>query len=153
MRFQGFQAVLVIDRGSAPVAPGESSDLHRVIHLGGGNAGRVTVVLVAGEAGEDASLASRAWSVAIRLRPLSCAETEVYLGAKLAAAGCRDAIFTRRAVTRLHVHSAGNPRGLDRLASLSLMAGASRGLEAISSELVDSVLAECHFPPEHAFCT
>ena len=119
--------------------------------MNGFDSGRVTVVLVAGEGWEDANLGSGAWTLAIRLRPLSCSETELYLGAKLAAAGCRDPIFTDRAVTRLHVHSSGNPRGLDRLASLTLLAGASRGLEAVSSELVDSVLKECHLPSEHAF--
>ena len=150
---QGFQVVLVIDRGSAPVTPSESNELDRLIRLGGGEDGRVTVVLVAGEWPEHESLASRTWSLAIRLRPLSCSETEVYLGAKLAAAGCRDAIFTQRAVSRLHVHSAGIPRGLDRLASLALLAGASRGLEAVSSELVDTVLGECHLPVERALLT
>jgi MSHA biogenesis protein MshM len=149
--FQGFQAVLVIDRGSAPVDPGESIELHRFFHLGESGAGRVTVVIAAGEEWEDANPAVGAWTLAIRLRPLSFSETELYLSAKLAAAGCRDAIFTSRALARLHLHSAGSPRGLDRLASLALLAGASRGLEGISSEVVDSVLSECHLPPEHVF--
>ncbi len=70
--------------------------------------------------------------------------------AKLAAAGCREAIFSQRAVTRLHFHSRGSPSGLDRLASLCLMAGAYRGLEAISSDVVEGVLGECHQPAEHA---
>ena len=134
---QGFQVVLAVDRGPAPVAPGEVDELQRLVQLGGG-AGRVTVVLVADEEWTEASSAVQAWTLAIRLRPLSCSETEFYLGGKLAAAGCHEAIFTSRAVSRLHVHSAGNPRGVDRLASLALIAGASRGLEAISSELVDS---------------
>ena len=52
-------------------------------------------------------------------------------------------------MTRLHVHSGGNPGGLDRLASLSLMAGAYRGLEAISSDVVEGVLGECQQPADH----
>ena len=85
-----------------------------------------------------AALSVTVWTLAVGLRPLSCSEAETYLTAKLAAAGCREAIFSQRAVTRLHVHSRGSPRGLDRLASLCLMAGAYRGLEAISSDVVEA---------------
>jgi type II secretory pathway predicted ATPase ExeA len=147
---QGFQVVLAVDGCDPLIASGGGEDLRRLCHLGSVEGGWVTVLLVLGEESrnEDASFLS--WTLAIRLRPLSCSEAETYLTAKLAAAGCRDAIFTPRAVTRLHLLSGGSPRGLDQLASICLMAGASRGLEAISSEVVESVLCECHRPPEHA---
>jgi type II secretory pathway predicted ATPase ExeA len=148
--FQRFQAVLVIDGGTALFGASESNDLLRLLHLEGAEEGRLTVVIAAEEAEDSPSQALGHWSLAIRLRPLSRSEAEFYISSKLEAAGSRDAIFTRRALNRLHVYSSGSPRGLDRLASLSLLAGASQGLEAVTSELVGSVLAECRLPIEHA---
>jgi type II secretory pathway predicted ATPase ExeA len=147
---QGFQVVLAVDGCDTLISSGGGEDLCRLCHLGSVEGGRVTVLLILGEASRNEDVSFLSWTLAIRLRPLSCSEAETYLTAKIAAAGCRDAIFTPRAVSRLHLLSGGSPRGLDRLASLCLMAGVSRGLEAISSEVVESVLCECHRPPEHA---
>ena len=44
---------------------------------------------------------------------------------------------------RLHARSAGVPRGLDRLASLALLAGAVQRLEILSPEVVEGVAREC----------
>ena len=83
------------------------------------------------------------WGLAIRLQPLTRSEAERFLTAKLAAAGRDEPAFTPRAITRLHALSAGVPRGLDRLASLALMAGAVRRLEMIPAEVVEGVAREC----------
>src|SRR5271157_6094613 len=147
---QGFQVVLAVDDCASLIAAGAGDDLRRLEQIGASAGGRVTVLLVWGEESHEGGLSFPSWTLAVGLRSLSCSETETYLTAKLAAAGCREAIFSQRAVTRLHVHSRGSPGGLDCLASLCLMAGAYRGLEAISSDVVEGVLGECHQPTEHA---
>jgi hypothetical protein len=45
-------------------------------------------------------------------------------------------------VTRLHAWSEGVPRGLNRFATLALMAGAIQGLEVIPPDVVDAVARE-----------
>jgi MSHA biogenesis protein MshM len=147
---QGFQVVLAVDDCASLIAAGAGDDLRRLGQVGASAGGRVTVLLVLGEESHEGDLSYQSWTLAVGLRSLSCSEAETYLTAKLAAAGCREAIFSQRAVTRLHLHSRGSPSGLDRLASLCLMAGAYRGLEAISSDVVEGVLGECHQPTEHA---
>jgi hypothetical protein len=147
-RIQNLQVVLAIDDSRALSAPTRAQGVRRLLHLGAVTGGTVTLLLVTEEDAIDADPSFREWSLAIRLKPLSRGEVEEYLVAKLAAAGCRDGLFTPRAVTRLHHRCGGNPRGIDRLASLCLLLGASRRLETVTAELVDSVLAECHLPPE-----
>lgn len=80
--------------------------------------------------------------MAIGLESLTRSQAESYLAAKLAGAGCRENLFTARAITRLHCLCAGVPRGLQQLATRCLMAGASRGLEVIPPELVDRLANE-----------
>jgi len=147
---QGFQVVLAVDDCTSLIANGASADLRRLCQVGASAGGRVTVLLAQGEDSHELDLSQQSWTLAIGLRSLSCSEAETYLTAKLAAAGCREPVFSRRAITRLHLHSRGSPSGLDRLASLCLMAGAYRGLEAISSDVVEGVLGECHQPVEPA---
>ena len=55
----------------------------------------MTVLLVWGEESHEGGLSFPSWTLAVGLRPLSCSEAETYLTAKLAAAGCREAIFSR----------------------------------------------------------
>ncbi len=147
---QGLSVVLAVDGYGAIDSADGREGLLRLVHLGGRDEGRATVLLTDSVEAEDDKTGLRPWTLAIRLKPLSASEVELYLAAKLGAAGCREPIFTPRAVSRLQLLSGGSPRGLNRLGSLCLMAGASRGLEAVSSELVDSVVTECHLPPEPA---
>ncbi len=63
----------------------------------------------------------------------------------LDAVGCRDTIFTPRAVTRLHGLSEGVPRALERLATHSLMAGADRGIEVVTADVVDGAHTRLEF--------
>ncbi|MGC8641255.1 MAG: AAA family ATPase [Isosphaeraceae bacterium] len=125
-------------------------DLLRLVQGVSPDGGRVTVILTDEAEGWEDDDVSRSWTLVIRLRPLSASEVEFYLATKLAAAGCREAVFTSRAISRLQLLSGGSPRGLDRLGTLCLMAGASRGVEAVSSELVESIVAECHVPADLA---
>ncbi len=140
---QGYQVVLGVDDCRSLIETGASQDLLRLGQIGGSTACRVTVLLILDEECDESERLHPSWALTIGLRPLTCSDAERYLTAKLASAGCDEVIFSRRAMIRLHLHSEGNPRGLDRLASLCLMAGAYKGLEAISSELVEGVFGEC----------
>jgi type II secretory pathway predicted ATPase ExeA len=142
----GFQVILAVDEGGRPKIPGGHEATGRLGHLGASERGRVTVVLVVDSSEADEAFGPSDWTLSIGLAPVTRAEAEMYLAAKLAAAGCTQAIFTPCAVTRLHLHSGGSPRGLDRLASLCLMAAAAHGLESITAEVVESVLGECRPP-------
>lgn len=143
---QGMRAVLAVDDGRALAVADGAGHLYRLVRLGGVVGCPVTVLLVDGqEEGRD-PLADADWTLAVKVKPLTRTEAEAYLTARLAAAGDGDSPFTARAIARLHLLSGGVPRGLNRLASLCLMAGAIRGLEAVSSELVDTVVSECHAP-------
>ena len=138
----GFQVILAVDESGMPKFSVADEALCRLGHLGARERGRVTVLLAFdGSSGQDAVFWPSDWTLVIGLAPLSCDEAEIYLAAKLAAAECTQAIFDPSAVTRLHLHSAGSPRGLDRLASLCLMAAAAIGQETVSAELVESILS------------
>jgi type II secretory pathway predicted ATPase ExeA len=142
----GFQVILAVDEVGMHRFQGESEALRRLMHLGTRERGRVTVVLAVDCSGRDEAFWPSDWALAIGLAPISCAEAETYLAAKLAAAGCTRLVFSPSAVARLHLHSGGSPRGLDRLASPCLKAAATRGLETVSAELVESAIAECRLP-------
>ena len=118
--------MLAVDHCLSLGASGAADDLRRLEQIGAATGGRVTVLLVLENDDRSSDLMHRSWTLAVGLRSLTCSEVETYLTIKLAGAGCREAIFSPHAVTRLHLHSLGNPRGLDRLASLCLMAGAYR---------------------------
>jgi hypothetical protein len=145
---EGFQVVLAVDDGASLVAAGAGADLLRLGQLGAAFAARVTLLLVLGDESHDWVRTLPSGTLVIGLRSLSVSEADAYVNAKLATAGCREGIFSRRAITRLHLHARGIPAAVDRLASLCLMAGAYRGLEAISSEVVESVLSQCLQPVE-----
>lgn len=78
----------------------------------------------------------------IRPRRLSRDETDAYLNAKLAAAGAAESRFSPRAVSRIHVHSKGIPRSIDRLAKRSLIVASEQGAEIVGPPLVDSIALE-----------
>jgi type II secretory pathway predicted ATPase ExeA len=135
---QGIHVVLGIDDCQL-ATPDARRDIESLASLGNGTSTLLTVI--------QCGRSSRArrddrWRPTIRLESLTRSEAELFLATKLAAAGCRESPFSPRAVTRLHALCAGVPRGLQRLATRCLMAGASRGLESIPPELVDSLAEE-----------
>jgi type II secretory pathway predicted ATPase ExeA len=140
---EGFQVVVAIDDCADRLDPAMRHDLEALGHLGPGDEPGFSVIRVARTPGDPQPDPAEAWTLAIGLKRLTRSEVEVYLAAKLAAAGCAEPIFTPRALTRLHARSAGVPRGIERLAALSLMAAAARGLEVISPEIVEGVVPEC----------
>ncbi|MBX6314172.1 MAG: type II secretory pathway protein ExeA [Isosphaeraceae bacterium] len=139
-RLQGQAIVLAVDDDQGLNRPEDRLDLDRLVHLDPHPEARVSVLRVGRLSEEEPS---DPWELVIRLLPLTRSEAEQYLSAKLAAAGRDEPTFTPRALTRLHALSGGVPRGLDRLASLALMAGAARGLEIIPPEVVEAAALEC----------
>ena len=133
--WQRLHPILVVD-GADEV---DRRDLRRLVNLAPDSPAKLTVILVVRE--DDPH--SPDWRLLVRLQSLTVSESAAYLAAKLAAAGRSEATFTPRACQRLHSLSSGVPRGLDRLASLSLAAGASRGLELVTPDVVDGVRFEC----------
>ena len=140
-RFQGLAVVLAVDDSHALDDPADRQDLGRLAHLDPHPAARLTVILAGRE--DLGAEPSSPWGLLFRLAPLSRGEAAAYLDAKLAAVGRLGATFTPRAVALLHATSGGNPRGLDRLASLALMAGALRGLEVVGPDVIEGVSREC----------
>jgi type II secretory pathway predicted ATPase ExeA len=140
---QGYHIVLAIDDRDEPPADSAGHDVENLAGFGFDGSIQLTVIqMVRATAGLGPAVRD-SWMMTIRLDPLTRSQVECYLTAKLAAAGCPERIFTPRAATQLHALSAGVPRGVDRLATLSLMAGAVRGLEVISPDVVDGVAREC----------
>jgi len=141
---EGFQVVLAIDDCDDLVAHPLRRELDSLVQLGSGSSTDLTIIqLERADHHQHRSDSSDSWALAIGLRPLTRSQVERYLTTKLDAAGCTGPVFTPRAITRLHCLSAGVPRGLEQLASLSLIAGAGRGLEVIPPDLVDGVAHEC----------
>jgi type II secretory pathway predicted ATPase ExeA len=139
-RCQRLQVVLAVDGCEGLSAPADRLDLERLVDLDPHPNARVTVLRTTRTVA-DAD-ATPDWGLAIRLVALTRGESHAYLAAKLAAAGREEPTFTPRAVNRLHLLSGGSPRGLDRLASLALMAAALRGLEIVPPEVVEGAVRE-----------
>jgi len=144
---EGFQVVVAIEDCEERLDAGLRPDLEALGHLGLGAEPGLSVIRVTRTPWDAQPDPAEAWTLAIRLQRLTRSEVEVYLAAKLAAAGCAEPVFTPRALTRLHARSAGVPRGIERLARLSLMAAAARGLEVIAPEIVEGVASECWAGP------
>ena len=142
-RWQRLQVVLAVDDCQVLVDATDRLDLERLVHLDPHPEARLTVVQVFRTPADGEPASATPWELVIRLPALTRSEAERYLAAKLAAVGRDEPTFTPRALSRLHQRSEGIPRGLDRLASLALMAGASRGLEIITPDVVDGVAQEC----------
>ena len=70
------------------------------------------------------------------LPPLDLSETLAYVNAHLLAAGAPRTIFTEAALQQIYKYSNGIPRVINKLASASLMAAASRGVALVDDHLV-----------------
>jgi type II secretory pathway predicted ATPase ExeA len=140
-RLQNLGLVLAIDDAQEIDDP---TQIDRLTHLDTHPKSRVSVLKVGRD--QPSGPPSDLWGLAIRLAPLTRSEAAEYLARKLAGAGRTEPAFTPRAIARLHLLSAGAPRGLDRLASLALMAGAMRGLEMVGPEVIENVVSECVRP-------
>ncbi|CAN5871957.1 hypothetical protein BH23PLA1_BH23PLA1_25150 [soil metagenome] len=157
-RCQGQGVVLAVDDDRFLDHPEGRRDLQRLAHLDPHPEARVTLLVAGRPIGTDMEPAEESeldldsgsepgvgddWALVLRLDRLTRSEAEQYLSARLSAAGRSEPAFTPRAMVRLHALSRGVPRGLDRLAGLALLAGALRGLEIITPEVVEDAGQEC----------
>jgi type II secretory pathway predicted ATPase ExeA len=138
-RWQGLHLLLVVDDCQGLTTSSDLMDLQRLDELDPDPSTRLTVLRLS----RPSELADSDWSLSVRLDPLTRSETATYVTTKLEAAGRSDPTFTPRAIARLQAASAGIPRGIDRLASLALIASACRGLEMVSPDVIDEAAAEC----------
>jgi type II secretory pathway predicted ATPase ExeA len=141
---QGTHVVLVIDDCQQLTTHTARRDLDFLVHLGTQTSADLTIVQVARPDRDRPSDSDGSWTLAVGLEPLTRSQVECYLTTKLGAVGCTEPIFTPRAITRLQALSDGVPRGIQQIASLSLMAGAMRGLEIVPPDVVDGVASQFH---------
>jgi type II secretory pathway predicted ATPase ExeA len=144
-QWQKLHPVLVVDDIRDLPDDRDRHDLTRLTQLGE-RTSPFTVVQARGETdGADAALPQR-WLLSVRLLPLTRSETECYVAAKLAAARRVEPVFAPAALSRVHHLSGGVPRGIDRIASLALMAGALQRVPRVTHRIVDDVACECLSP-------
>src|SRR5262249_51196733 len=139
-------ALLVVDDCQELIEAADRRELERIASIDPHPTARLTVIQAfrdGNQSDDPAILPASDWRLPIRLVPLTISETWRYVETKLTATGRTDAAFTPRALSALHEISGGNPRGIDRLASLALMAGALRRLELVTAEVVEGVSLEC----------
>lgn len=147
--WQKLHPVLVIDDCQVLADPADRRDLERLTHLAPNPSARLTVIQSFGDPDvEESPIDERipAWQFVTRLKGLLRSETVRFVEAKMAAAGRTEPAFTPGALERLHALSGGVPRGIDRLGSLSLKAGALGGLDRVTPDVVDGAAAECALP-------
>jgi general secretion pathway protein A len=139
---EGFQIVVALDGAEDPFLDDAQHELRALAHLGFPEDVQLTVIVVVRMLRDPQEVVTPSWNFAIGLERLTRSQAEDYLTAKLAAAGCPEHLFTPHAITRLHGLSRGVPRGLERLATLTLQAGALHGHEVITPDVVDRVAEE-----------
>ena len=140
---QAKQTLLLLDDAHAA----EPATLDLVLRLAELDAGRDTrlTILLAADADRAVRIGSRLLELSelrIDLEPFAAEETLAYLESSLARAGRRLTTFTREAAAKLHDLSAGNPRRINQLAELALLAGAGLGRQTIEPDVVESVSLE-----------
>lgn len=142
-RLQRLHVVLAVDDCQHLAAGDDRRDLDRLNHVDAHPAARVTVLQVFRSGTENVDEDANApWELAIRVPALTRSECDAYVAARLAAAGRSEPAFTPRAIDRLHVHARGVPQAVNGLATLALMAGAVRGLEMVTPDVVEGAAVE-----------
>jgi len=81
----------------------------------------------------------------IELLALDRNQTEEYINGLLSQCGCQTQPFTSSAIDSIFRHSAGIPRGINRLCDLSLLAGMSEDNQTINENIVESAAYELQY--------
>ncbi len=136
---EGYQVVLVFDRCDDALNPTVVRDLTSLLDCKSPGIPQGSLMIVGRHPSGSLSDIFDSWTPAIGLERLTRTQAATYLDTKLGAAGCRETIFTPRALTRLHAYSQGVPRGIEQIATLVLMAGALQKFEVVTPDLVDRV--------------
>ncbi len=80
------------------------------------------------------------------IKPLTEAETGLYIAHRLQVAGAQRPIFTDAAVRRVYHWSKGNPRLINIICDQSLLSGYSSGRESIGPQVVDDSIGSTLIP-------
>ena len=141
-RSQKLQVVIIVDDCQDLCTTEDRKDLSRLVHADPHPSGRLSIIQVYRLEEESPHREADPWELAIDLPPLLRSECEFYVASKLEAAGRTGPTFTSRALNRLHALSEGSPRGIERIATLALMAGAVGKVEIITDALIEAVLSQ-----------
>ena len=101
--------MFVIDGWDANPDAGTMQDLTALLDVGGPKGNPVSLLRVGRGTDVEDDGCDESRALAIGLERLTRSETQTYLDAKIAAGGCRDRVFTPRALTRLHSWAEGIP--------------------------------------------
>ena len=142
-RYQQLEAVVLLDDADL-ASPQVLAQVARLAQHDPSPDARLTIVL-SGREEEMGRIGDRLLGLAdlrIDIEPWGRDDTENYLKASLAQAGCRAAVFAEPALARLQELSNGIPRRINQLADLALLAGAGQALPQIGPEVVESAYRE-----------
>lgn len=142
-RLQGLSTVLLLDDADE-ASPALLETIYRLMQCEASPEANLTLV-VAGRTTKWRAPHSRFWELAELRIDLECwdmDETNRYLHDSLSKAGRTKPAFQSDAVVRLHELSEGNPRKLNQLADLALLAAAGQGLPLVDSHTIDAVCGE-----------
>ena len=89
----------------------------------------------------------------VDLDPWQAEETQRYLLERLEQRGGERRIFPDEAVSRLHALAHGNPRRINQLANLALVAAAGQGQGLVEPATIDGVYQELGVMPNAATAT
>ena len=145
IRFQKLQVVVVVDDAQTLENGSDLRDLEYLARIDPHPETKLTLIVSSREEAciESLGPGSSDWLLSIRLMPLTRSEVIQYVTEKLSSSGRSDPAFSPKALNMLHDLTGGVPLGLNRLASLGLMAGAARGLEMVTPDVIEDVAREC----------
>ncbi|HSV93264.1 MAG TPA: AAA family ATPase, partial [Desulfobacterales bacterium] len=147
---QEMKSVLVIDEAQRISDP--LLDQVRVLtNLDGGGGGKGFCCVFAGQQeflpilSRNRALSQRVFFTHI-IKPLTEAETGLYIAHRLRVAGARRPIFTDAAAGRVYHWSKGNPRLINIICDQSLLSGYSTELDTIGPQVVDESIGSTLIP-------
>lgn len=145
-RLQQLGTVLLLD--NVDRAPREVHEqIVRLLQIDGSADARVSVIASAQSIGiSDLATLLPLVELRIELEPWTLEESQQYIAQSLVREGCQRKIFSYEALVRLHEISAGNPRKLNHLAELALIAGAGSELPQIDTHTIEAVEYELGMP-------
>jgi general secretion pathway protein A len=133
-RRQGLRVILAVDEDERLAGAGVASDFWRGLEQAGSN----LTIVNAGRGSEEMTDDEQADLIA-RLVPLGFEESGRYLTEKLGRGGRTGETYTAGALVALHASSEGNPRRLERLASLAMLATGLQHSTLVEREVVEQL--------------
>ena len=120
--------------------------LHRLLHLGSDSTS-IIVGVRTGELPRSAKVLSDLSDLRIDIPALNCEETHWYVTDLVQRAGSELELFDRTALDVVYDHSLGEPRSINRICELAIVAALAENRNQIDGELVATVAAELQQNP------